>query len=421
MNSPLLFLVFIAGIFLLGFLGNVFFRKTKISDVFILIFIGLFLGPIFQVVPQATILQLREYSPIFAAIALIVLIFDGGLYLNFYRVITEIKNAFLFTMLVFVLTSVLSGVLLHFVFGFEWIYGLLLGVIIGGTSSEIIIPLVTKSSATDQTKTIMTLESAITDVLCVVATVTIVGIIITQVANTKLIIQGVFSAFAIAAVVGLIGGIIWSKILRDSEDVKGFSYFLTLSFLFLLYAATEFLSGNGAFCVLVFGLVLGNASDIFKTFKMKDFTLEKNIHHFQTEISLVIKTFFFIYLGVIIEFKYITFEVILITLALVALIIILRILITKLLFFKNFEKKDKALIVSLHTRGLAAAVLATYPISMGINNAFTQKIVGVSLLVILMTNVTTTIYYFIIEHKSDSETINKNYLLKKDKNKMSNK
>jgi cell volume regulation protein A len=395
--NTLLFLVFISGIFLLGFLGNLFFKRTKISDIFVLILIGLLLGPILNIIPQSTIAYLRNYTSIFAAIALIVLIFDGGLYLNFYKVITEIRNAFLFTLLIFILTSILSGILLHFVFGFEWIYGLLLGVIIGGTSSEIVIPLITKSSASDKTKTVLTLESAMTDVFCVVATVTIVGIIISQMANTKLIIQNIFSAFAIAGVVGLIGGIIWSKILRDSEEVKGFSYFLTLSFLFLLYATTEFLNGNGAFCVLVFGLVLGNASDLFKTFKMKDFTLDKTIHHFQTEISLVIKTFFFIYLGVIFDFKLINLEIILITLALVTLIIIIRILITKWLFFRHLEKKDKDLMVSMHTRGLAVAVLATYPISMGLNNPFSQKIVGISLLIILITNLTTTIYFFIIE------------------------
>lgn len=406
MINPLVFLVFIAGIFLLGFLGNLFFKKTKISDILILILIGLLIGPIFNIIPETIIHTLRNYTTIFAAIALIVLIFDGGLYLNFYKVITEIKNAFLFTMLIFILTASLSTILLHYVFGFELIYGILLGAIIGGTSSEIIIPLITKSSATDKTKTIMSLESAITDVLCVISTVTIVGIIIAQTANTKLIIQGVFSAFALAAVIGLIGGIIWSRILRDSQEVKGFSYFLTLSFLFLLYAATEYLGGNGAFCVLVFGLVLGNASDIFKTFKMKDFTLDKTIHHFQTEISLVIKTFFFIYLGVIIDFKFINLNVILITLALVSLIIVIRILITKMLFFKNLEKKDKDLMVAMHTRGLAAAVLATYPISVGLNNVFTQKIIGVSLLIILITNITTTIYFFIIE-KKNTEKITK--------------
>lgn len=403
MVTPIIFLLFIAGIFLLGFFGNLFFKKTKVSDIFILILVGLLLGPIFNVIPLEIIELLRSFAPIFAAVALIILLFDGGLYLNFYKVITEIKNAFLYTVLVFTFGTIISATLLHFIFGFEWLFGILAGAIIGGTSSAIIIPLINKSSATDKTKTIMTLESAITDIFCVVATIAIVGVITSQSINPNIIIKEIFSAFAIATVIGLIGGFIWIKLLRDTEEVKTFSYLLTLSFLFVLYATTEFLGGNGAFCALVFGLVLGNASDILKTFKMKEFTLETNMTHFQTEISLLIKTFFFVYLGIIIDIKIITLETILITLALVAIILILRALITKLLFSKALEKKDQDLIVALHARGLAAAVLATYPLSVGINNIFTQKIVGVAFLLIIVTNITTTIYFFLVENQKNEK------------------
>lgn len=403
MVTPIIFLLFIAGIFLLGFFGNLFFKKTKVSDIFILILVGLLLGPIFNVIPLEIIELLRSFAPIFAAVALIILLFDGGLYLNFYKVITEIKNAFLYTVLVFTFGTIISATLLHFIFGFEWLLGILAGAIIGGTSSAIIIPLINKSSATDKTKTIMTLESAITDIFCVVATIAIVGVITSQSINPNIIIKEIFSAFAIATVIGLIGGFIWIKLLRDTEEVKTFSYLLTLSFLFVLYATTEFLGGNGAFCALVFGLVLGNASDILKTFKMKEFTLETNMTHFQTEISLLIKTFFFVYLGIIIDIKIITLETILITLALVAIILILRALITKWLFSKALEKKDQDLIVALHARGLAAAVLATYPLSVGINNIFTQKIVGIAFLLIIVTNITTTIYFFLVENQKNEK------------------
>lgn len=403
MVTPIIFLLFIAGIFLLGFFGNLFFKKTKVSDIFILILVGLLLGPVFNVIPLEIIELLRSFAPIFAAVALIILLFDGGLYLNFYKVITEIKNAFLYTVLVFTFGTIISATLLHFIFGFEWLFGILAGAIIGGTSSAIIIPLINKSSATDKTKTIMTLESAITDIFCVVATIAIVGVITSQSINPNIIIKEIFSAFAIATVIGLIGGFIWIKLLRDTEEVKTFSYLLTLSFLFVLYATTEFLGGNGAFCALVFGLVLGNASDILKTFKMKEFTLETNMTHFQTEISLLIKTFFFVYLGIIIDIKIITLETILITLALVAIILILRALITKLLFSKALEKKDQDLIVALHARGLAAAVLATYPLSVGINNIFTQKIVGIAFLLIIVTNITTTIYFFLVENQKNEK------------------
>lgn len=403
--SPLIFLLFFSGIFLLGFFGNLFFKKTKISDIFILILVGLLLGPIFNVIPLEIIELLRSFTPIFAAMALIILLFDGGLSLNFHKVISEIQIAFLYTIVVFILGVGASAALLHFVFGFDWLYGILTGVIIGGTSSAIIVPSINKSKATDQTKTIMTLESAITDIFCVVITIAIIGIIISQSINPNQIIKEIFSAFAISTVIGLVGGLIWIKLLRDVSEVKEFSYLLTLSFLFLLYVVAEYLGGNGAFCALIFGLMLGNAREFLRTFKMKEFTLEQNMTRFQTEISLLIKTFFFIYLGVIIDLNIFSLRTVLITLGLVLIILIIRAGITKLFFLKTLDKRNKNFMVALHARGLAAAVLATYPLSLGVNNTFTQQIIGISFLLILVTNFTTTIYFFIVEKSFDNKGV----------------
>jgi potassium/hydrogen antiporter len=397
MVNTLLFLLLMSGIFLLGFFGNIFFKKTKISDILILIFVGMLLGPIFHLIPINIVELLKSFTPIFAAVALIILLFDGGLCLNFTKVVNEIKNSFIFTILIFLFTAGISGVFLHYVFGVEWIFGFLAGSIIGGTSSAIVIPLVTRSSAGEKTRIILTLESAMTDVFCVVATITIAGLIVSQSINATNIAQGIFSAFAIATVIGLVGGLIWIKVLRDYTETKDFDYLLTLAFLFLLYVATEYLNGNGAFCALIFGLVLGNASTILKAFKMKEFTMEKSMSHFQTEISLLIKTFFFVYLGIIIDLTIISLETILISLGLIVVLIIVRILAAKLLFSKSLNKTDQNIISALHARGLAAAVLATYPISIGIINDFTNKLVAVVFLVILITNITTTIYLFLVE------------------------
>lgn len=413
MVNPLLFLLLMSGIFLLGFFGNIFFKKTKISDILILIIVGLLLGPIFHLIPATIVELLREFSPIFAAVALIILLFDGGLCLNFTKVINEIKNSFIFTILIFIFTAGISGVFLHYVFGVEWIFGFLAGAIIGGTSSAIVIPLVSRSSATDKTKIILTLESAMTDVFCVVATITITGLIISQSINATHIAQGIFSAFAIATVIGLIGGLVWIKVLRDNTEAKDFDYLLTLAFLFLLYVATEYLNGNGAFCALIFGLVLGNASTILKAFKMKEFTMEKSMSHFQTEISLLIKTFFFVYLGIIIDLTIISLETILISLGLIVVLLVVRIIVSKMLFSKTLNKADQDIISALHARGLAAAVLATYPLTIGIVNDFTQKLVAVVFLVILITNITTTIYLFVVEKKvaEEKKIINRNKVI----------
>lgn len=412
-------LLFIAGIFLIGFFGNLFFRKTKISDLFFLILIGFLLGPGLNIIPAEPLALLKSFAPFFGALALMVLLFEGGLHLNFYKVLTEFKNATLFTILVFLLTISLVSVTLYFVFSIPLLYGLLIGAIIGGTSSAVIIPLVSGSSASDDTKTFLTLESALTDSLCVVFAIAILDIIVSQTTNVQLIAQNIFAAYAISIVIGLFAGIMWIGVLKKFKYASEFGYMLTFSFLIILYVSSEFLKGNGAFCALMFGIVLGNYLALFRSFKFKktedaiedSFDVTESIKKFQTEFSLFIKSFFFIYLGMIVDFSGLNLKTILITIVLVLVAILTRILIIKMLYRKESNlKKDKNYIVGLHARGLAAAVLATFPLSMGIDNDITRMIIPVAFLFIILTNLSTTVMLFVTEHnnkKADLSTIKK--------------
>jgi potassium/hydrogen antiporter len=424
--NTLLILLFVSGIFLLGFFGNLFFKKTKISDLFFLILIGYLLASVLKVVPAYEIELLNSFTPIFGALALIILLFEGGLHLNFYKVINELGNASGFTLLVFSLTVGLSGVILNIAFGYPFIYGFLIGAILGGVSSAVVIPLVKKSSASENTKTLLTLESAMTDALCVIITIAIVEIIVAQTASIQGVVQSIFSAFAIATVIGVVGGIFWLRILRDFHSASEYSYLLTLSFLFFLYVVTEFIKGNGSFCALVFGLVLGNAPEILKIFRMKEFTLSRNILQFQNEISLFIKTFFFVYLGLIVDLGNLELKTIFIVIAILIISIISRIIVSKLLFSRStISKKDQNKIVALHARGLAAAVLATYPLTVGVNNIYTNTILPIAFLVIVLTNLTTTIGFFICEKKTNktnsSKKSNNNSIISKNSSQINNK
>lgn len=62
-------LILLGGIIGLGFLGNLFFEKTRIPDVLLLIGAGLLLGPVFQVVPPE---EVRSFMPVFGTVALFI-------------------------------------------------------------------------------------------------------------------------------------------------------------------------------------------------------------------------------------------------------------------------------------------------------------------------------------------------------------
>ncbi|MFH1588676.1 MAG: cation:proton antiporter [Candidatus Diapherotrites archaeon] len=398
--------VLIGLLILIGFLGNLFFQKTKISDLIILMLIGLLIGPVFHVLPAENIELFKDLTPFFASLALILLLFEGGLYLNFYKVIKELPKSTFFTFFNFILTALFSAVVLHF-FGWDFVSGLLMGAILGGTSSAIIIPLVSKSSALEETKTFLSLESAITDALCVVSVIAIIQFIIFQGLSTQEILQSIFAAFSVAALIGIVAALIWLWVLRDFKSTRNYQYLLTVASLFFLYSLTEFVGGNGAFSVLIFGIVLGNSKTIMRFLKIREIELTTEIKAFQTEIAFLIKTFFFVYLGIVFDLAAFNLTTISIAFALMIAMLFPRI-ISVFLLGKLIPKykKDSFLIKSMMARGLAAAVLATLPVTMGVeSNELIYLIPQIAFLGILLTNLFTTIGFYLNERNKEKPVV----------------
>ena len=395
----LTFFFFVSVVMIIGFLGNLIFNKTKISDITILLLLGLLVGPILQLVDPSSIELLKGISPLFASLALIVLLFEGGLHLNFYRVITQLSKATGFTMLVFTLSMGFTALVMSLL-GWPIMYGLLLGAITGGISSAIVIPIINKTNATPETKTLVTLESALTDAIVVIVALAILEIIVSNYLDIGLVAQNIFAAFSIAAVVGVLAGIIWLKLLRDFNSIKEYEYILTVATLFLIYVLVEFVGGNGAISALVFGLILGNSTEIMKMARMEPLKLDRTISSFNKEISFFVKTFFFVYLGLIFELS--AFNLTMFGIAILIMIVAVIARGATAMIFARINphvRKDKVLITALMARGLAAAVLATYPAVLGLEmNDFFIQITQITFLVILISNIGTTIGVYASEH-----------------------
>jgi len=214
--------------------------------------------------------------------------------------------------------------------------------------------------------TLLSLESALTDGIPIV-----VAFILMQVlaaaggADPSTIVQGVVSSFSIGIVAGLIMGVVW---LRALYSIRGheYDYMLTLAILFLLYAGTEFMRGSGAISVLIFGIVLGNAQQVGGIFRMKKVSqFSHRMREFQHEVTFFVKSFFFVYLGLLINIT--SLWTIFLGLFILIEIVLARICAVYLSFLR--EKMDnKFLIYVMMPRGLAAAVLSALPIAYGIEH-----------------------------------------------------
>jgi len=418
--------VAVGAIIFVGFFASLVFERTKIPDLIWLIILGLVLGPVLAAFFQVSLIPsdlLRLVTPYFAALALMIILFDGGLNLNLREVVSHAGASVLHTAItwfgsVSVITLV-SIVLLGYPF---WI-GVLLGAILGGTSSAVVIGVVRRMSIGEDSRTILILESTMTDVLCIIGALTVIGIL--RGGGTLMgAIGGIATAFLVALGLGAIAGLLWLRVLSGMQG-KPFGFMITIAALFLLYAGTEFLGGSGGMAALVFGLVLGNHGQIGKVFKVRaPFRVDDTFKQFHAEISFVIRTFFFVFLGFSFTLPFAvewavqsplpvfsllnnTFWLVLVAIVLVFLGIwgtrVLASVVTSRT--RPTTSEDRKALTVVMGRGLAAAVLASVPFAI---SAFTDPtnaeygsyhntmapfeipFLTISFIIILMTVVATT-------------------------------
>jgi cell volume regulation protein A len=369
-------LIILGAIMILGFIGNFIFNRTQIPSIVWLLVFGLIVGFVFNKYITANPDLIMTISKFFAAVAIVIILFDGGINTDLYQLfkgaprglflsISAFSLSVLATMLIVVLLSgiIVPGVSLRNTI----VVGLILGSIIGGTSSPIVIPLVSRlRNLQDKTKMALSIESIITDPLCIVVVlaafymITFAGGI-----DIALGIRNLVSTFSVGAVMGFVLGLSWLPIMNKVRKEQ-FSYVITLAVVFLVYSLTTVLvgveeggEGAGAIACLVFGLVLGNGK---KVLKMLDyggmgFEMDEETKHFHSLISFIIRTFFFVYLGMVVSFQKIEF--ILFGIAVLLILILTRYIAIQISTFKGkFHEEDKQTMIVMMPRGLAAAILA---------------------------------------------------------------
>jgi cell volume regulation protein A len=391
--------VFIAigGIILIGFLGSLFFDKTRIPDILILIAIGLFLGP--EGLALMSRSSIEELVPVFSLAALIIILFDAGLNLKFATVSRGMLPTTIYAISSFVLAVITTTLIAKFFLDLSFSLSMILGATLGGTASATVIGIAAKMKIEEDTKTILILESVLSDVLCISVVITMIDFFLVPGSDISRAAKFIASAFAIAIVLGGATGIIWIKILMKLKE-QSYSYMLTIGVLFLLYSASELLGGSGSIAALLFGLVLGNREILERVMNIEvKISSDQQIKQFHSEITFIIRTFFFVALGMSITFIGFGTTTLLTGVFVILGIVGGRFIITLAMAkFKKMERADRNALLSIFPRGLAAAVLATLPYQSGIVDKFmNDQLVFITFSIIVGTTIWTTIATFLSE------------------------
>lgn len=375
-----------------GFVANVIFERTRISQVLILIALGFLLGPVFGIADASKGSVLANITPFVGTLALVILLFDGGITLNVFELIRALPKATAFTLVTFVLSVATTAALAALFFNWNALYGILLGAALGGTSSAIVIAMVEKAKASRETKSLLVLESTITDALCIITAVVVIQIIKAKVPmDFSSVLNLLAGAFSIALLAGALAAVAWLTVLKKLSR-REFPYMLTLAVVFLVYGLVETAKGNGGIAVFAFGLVLGNAKRAAEFLNIvTDVSLDIEIEHIQEEVTFFTRTFFFVFLGVILAPAGLTLVILAFSIALLALFLFMRWVGQKIVLSQS---PDSKLLVTMLPRGLAAAVLAGLPSSEGIA---IPGFVEIALLSIIFTNIAATVGVFTTE------------------------
>ena len=378
-------------IIFIGFLSNFLFRRYRAPDVLILIFLGYLLGPGgFGIIEDDLEGLIISLTPLVAAIALSIIMFHGGMMLKLGEILTSFKNAMLHSLLGFVLSGLVVTVITMVIMDWDLTESLFMGFILAGTSAAVVIPLVCNINVRMSTRTILVLESALTDVLMIGLATSLLIIVASDSPN---LLDGVIilaKDFIIALIVGITAGYLWLKVLRKLSG-QPFAYMITLATMLGIFAITELFvdnAGGGAVAVLIFGLIIVNSGELAHMIGRPErgVVLDKKIIEFNEEVTFFVRTFFFVFLGIIISLLEIQSLYILTGATIFIGLIGVRYLIVSSLPDLNNHRKDVLALFFMMPRGLTSAVLAALPLSMGgLSSGIADMIVGIATIVILLT------------------------------------
>jgi hypothetical protein len=175
-------LVIVAGLLLIGALGEFIFSRTGIPDVVWLVLAGIVAGPVFEIVSPAL---LAPAVPFFGAIAFTVILSGGAYRLRLAEVAAAAPRALLLALVGFLFS-------MGSIYGYFWILAeldavrtksplswLTAGVIVAGNSALILMPTLAGAKADSRVSRMLEVESSATDALCIVLTMVLMDLLVT--------------------------------------------------------------------------------------------------------------------------------------------------------------------------------------------------------------------------------------------------
>jgi Na+:H+ antiporter len=305
MSVPFLFAL-LGGLLVLAVVANRLFRRTRVPDVIVLMAVGVLLGPVMGWVdPQ----QFQPVTHAFGTLAVILILFEAGLELDLRDTLAHFPGGLLLAVLAYFISVGLIAAVVGASLRLSLGAALLVGAALACTSSSITLPILQQIELAKPAQVTLLLEASLSDAFAVLS----VGILLDMGGGlgdvmSNLAFRLLFHV-VVSVLLAVLAAAVWSFLLPKLSEQR-FWQVLTFAVVLLLYAGAERVHANGLICVLAFGLALSNLRRIDRRLLESSLGLEVlgDEHHaqmlsFHSELAFLVRTFFFVLIGVIVQFR----------------------------------------------------------------------------------------------------------------------
>ena len=296
-------------------------------------------------------------------VALNFILFSGGLDTNWTSVKPILWQGVILSTIGVMLTATIVGGFVYWITDFTFFESMLLGSIVSSTDAAAVFSILRSKSLALKYKLRPTLEleSGSNDPMAYVLTIVFLTLVVNQDQNIVEVLPMFFQQMILGALAGFGFGKLSKVIInRIKLDYEGLYPVLVIALMFITFAATDFVGGNGFLAIYICGIYLGNHDLIHKrtTLKMYD------------GLAWLMQIVLFLTLGLLVfpsEILPVSGIGMLISGFLIVVARPISVFIT-LIFFK-MKLRRRLFISWVGLRGAVPIVFATYPLLAGIEKA----------------------------------------------------
>ncbi len=296
-------------------------------------------------------------------VALIFILFAGGLDTNWTMVRPIFKHAAVLSTLGVLLTAILTGVAASYILKIPTIYGLLFGAIISSTDASAVFSILRSRyiNLKGSLKPILEMESGSNDPMAVFLTITIIQLITLQLKG----VVPIFGSFALQMGLGTLIGLLCGKGIVFVLNRLQFSYeglypVFCLASAFLIYSVTYILKGSGFLAVYIAGIIVGNSYIVKK----------KSLLRFFDGLAWLSQIAMFLTLGLLVFPSHLVPVMGAGLLLSILLMFVTRpISVFLSLLFTKYDYRQRIFIAWVGLRGAVPIILATFPLLANVSHA----------------------------------------------------